>query len=114
MRRATFKLTTGALLGLTVVLTAGACGSGEQARFDDQAGERPLSCLKHQAAKPGTMYTGREKADTGQVLAVLRYYVANGNKPYCDGKPATENDAAWVKLYLDLGAEPARIARIRG
>jgi hypothetical protein len=93
------------------------CGGGDAApaRFDDQAAaERPPTCLVHQQAGPGPEYTDRAAADTGQVLAVLLYYVANGSKPYCDGNGPTEADRAWVRLYMDLGADPARVKRITG
>jgi hypothetical protein len=109
MRRLRAGLATAALVGLALT----GCGGGSAAgRFDNQAGESPLRCLAHQKDKPGTDYTGREKAATGPVLAMLRYYTANGNKPYCDGKPPTEQDRAWARLFVDLGAEPERVQRI--
>ena len=40
---------------------------------------------------------------------MLHYYVANGNKPYCDGRPPGEVDRAWLGVYLRLGADSGRV-----
>jgi hypothetical protein len=45
---------------------------------------------------------------------MLHYYVANGNKPYCDGRPPGDVDRAWLGTYLRLGADPANVARHAG
>jgi len=50
---------------------------------------------------------GRSRANTLLVLTMLHYYVANGNKPYCDGRPPSELDRTWFGVYLRLGADPA-------
>ena len=42
---------------------------------------------------------------------MLHYYVANGNKPYCDGRPAGAMDRAWLSAYLRLGADPTHVVR---
>lgn len=115
MRRAVAAgLLLGALAGChsgstsapTPVPTVAASG-----RFDDQDQAR-IACMRHQAAPPGTEYTGGAGTDTGRILLMLRYYVAHGRRPYCDRRPATAVDRAWATLYVRLGANPAAVAPI--
>jgi hypothetical protein len=93
------------------VANAGGPGGGA---FDEQAKEAKPACMVHQKAKPGKQYTGGADANTGKVLRMLRYYSVNGAKPYCDGKAHTAVDRAWAKLYVDLGADPAKVQGIMG
>ena|SRR6266511_1823677 len=91
------------------VANAGGPGDGV---FNEQAKEAKPACLAHQKAKPGKQYTGGSEANTGRVLRMLRYYSVNGAKPYCDGQGPTSVDRAWAKLYVDLGANPAKVQGI--
>ncbi|WP_052443243.1 hypothetical protein [Streptacidiphilus neutrinimicus] len=67
------------------------------------------TCLVHQSKNPATRYTAGTSADTLSVLEMMRYYTANGTKPFCDGKPATATDRRWMELYMRLGGNPTHI-----
>ena len=100
----------GALLS---ALFAGACtGTAPDPgpRFDDEGIE--VSCMKHQPQPPGTRYTDDEQQRTGETLALLRYYTANGAKPYCDGQGPTAADREWAGLYVRLGADRDNVAAL--
>ena len=36
------------------------------------------------------------------MLDLLRYWTANGDKPYCDGGPPTETDLEWAETVERL------------
>ena len=98
---------------LTVAVLAGCArpGPSDAARFNDQSGSDAVACLVHQRYRPDSSYEGGSQANTLLVLTMLHYYVANGNKPYCDGRPPGELDRAWLDVYLRLGADPAHVVR---
>ena len=105
----TWQLTVVAFSAAGVFL--GGCGGGSDGRFvTGDAAE--LTCMEHQPDAPGTAYTGGEDGDTAAILAVFRYYVANGSKPYCDGEPPTETDRMWAQLVVDLGGSESSVAPI--
>ncbi|MCZ4123097.1 hypothetical protein [Streptomyces sp. H39-S7] len=60
------------------------------------------TCRAHQSVLPSADYSGGSEARTPAVLSMLRYYTAKGALPFCDAKPATEQDTAWVQLYTYL------------
>lgn len=94
------------------VVLAGCGGSdapGPGPVFDNEGGS-PLTCMRHQPAPPGARYTDPARRDTAEVLTMLRYYTANGHKPYCDGQPPTPVDTAWARLFVDLGAASDAVA----
>jgi hypothetical protein len=104
-----------AALMLVVPLSAGlaACGSNKgvsTGSFNVQ-GNRTLTCMAHQSATPAPRDRPGTTEDTESVLAYLHYYTANGNKPYCDGKPATSVDRQWLALYVAGGAQRSHITR---
>ena len=105
------RLAAAALLPVVVLSGCGHSAPGDAARFDNQSGDDALTCLVHQHNQPDSAYEGGPRATTLLVLTMLHYYVANGNKPYCDGRPPSEVDRAWLALYLRLGADPAHVAR---
>ena len=80
-------------------------------RFDDETA-RDLTCMKHQQQPPGTRYTDDTARRTDETLALLRYYTANGAKPYCDGNGPTDVDRQWVDLYVHLGADRKNVATL--
>ena len=103
------------VLGLVLVpvLLAG-CSGGSDAGPAPQptlvvpTGSTPFTCQEHQEQPPGSDYAGGTEADTARVLTLLRYWNENGDKPYCDGEPATEIDPAWADLVQRLlDNEPA-------
>jgi hypothetical protein len=98
---------------LAVVVLAGCArpGPSDAARFNDQSGSDAVACLVHQRYRPDAAYEGGPQANTLLVLTMLRYYVANGNKPYCDGRSPGATDRAWLVDYLRLGADPAHVVR---
>lgn len=71
-----------------------------------------VQCLEHQTSPPGRDYTGGQHADTSRILFMLHYYVANGAKPYCDGKRPSSVDRDWARLYVRLGGQSDRVERI--
>lgn len=97
-----------AVTALVMPIVAG-CAVDPGPVFADADG-REISCMQHQPAPPGGRYTELEGRRTGDVLAVLRYYTANGRKPYCDGAGPTETDRAWAEFYVRQGAEPSNVA----
>ncbi|WP_052443329.1 hypothetical protein [Streptacidiphilus neutrinimicus] len=68
------------------------------------------TCLVHQSKDPATRYTAGTSADTLSILELMRYYTANGTKPFCDGKPATATDHRWMDLYTRLGGDRTHIS----
>ena len=66
--------------------------------------ETEVACLEHQQETPGPAYTGGADGDTAAILGMLRYWASYGDKPYCDGAPASEVDQQWRDLVVDLGA----------
>ena len=104
-----YRLRTVLLTALFVsACTANAPDPGP--RFDDEGIE--VSCMKHQALPPGTRYTDDTQRRTGETLALLRYYTANGAKAYCDGKGPTDVDRQWAEIYVRLGAERDNVAAL--
>jgi hypothetical protein len=84
-------------------------------RFDDETTGgtvRDLTCMKHQAQPPGARYTDDTTRRTDETLALLRYYTANGAKPYCDGAGPTGIDRQWVDIYVSLGADRKNVAAL--
>ncbi|SDW52066.1 hypothetical protein SAMN05421504_101807 [Amycolatopsis xylanica] len=86
-------------------------------RFDDETANgvvTELSCMKHQPQPPGPRYHDDKLRRTDETLTLLRYYTANGGKPYCDGQRFTETDRQWVALYVRLGADRKNVAALLG
>ncbi|MDX8054336.1 hypothetical protein SK571_33620 [Lentzea sp. BCCO 10_0798] len=98
------KLIVLAALALTACTTQGTA----TARFDDEL-QSDVSCMKHQEQTPGEEYFDEGNWDTVVSLSLLRYYTANGTKPYCDGKAATGADQAWRRLYVQMGADQTNL-----
>lgn len=92
------------------LLTAG-CSTAPDPRFADE-GLREISCMAHQPEAPGPRYTDPARRRTGEVLPLLRYYTANGAKPYCDGAGPTDIDKRWARLYAELGADATKVAAL--
>jgi len=92
----------------TAALAAGcSAGTDPGQRFDD-GGAGDIACMQHQAAAPGPRYTEPGRRRSGEVLSLLRYYTANGAKPYCDRAAPTDADRRWARLYVDVGADRPR------
>lgn len=97
---------------LAIAVLAGCSGSRSAAAgtFRPSAGVR---CMNHQVTGP-TSADRSATADIGQRLVVLRYYTAHGQQPYCDGRPASDTDVAWMWLYVAGGAQRSLVARWLG
>jgi len=77
-----------------------------------QPNSAAASCLLHQDANPTTAYMGGESATPALQLPFMAYLRANGNKPFCDGKAATDIDKKWAALYVTLTTNAADVAGI--
>lgn len=96
---------------LFAALTLSGCGrDASDGSLDAQPASPSPACLVHQTEEPGDQYTRDSGADTGSVLEMMRYYTANGTKPYCDGKGPTGTDRSWTDLYSRLGGARDHIA----
>jgi hypothetical protein len=107
------------LLALVLLSATAACGGSADAVKQAGASDPEFltkggtaACMAHQKVKPGKSYS--ETGDTGAKLQMLHYYTVNGALPYCDGKAPTAVDKAWANLYVQLGADPAKVAKITG
>ena len=69
--------------------------------------------MVHQTSSPTDAYKGGPGATTTDELTFLAYYTANGNKKFCDGKPANAKDKAWAALYVSLDGQQAA-SRVTG
>jgi len=102
--------------GLLVLAAAlGGCSSSSPAKpaqssFDATAAQP--GCMGHQQQMPSATDTG--KPDIARSLAVLGYYTKNGQKPFCDGKPASPIDLTWMRYYVAQGAAPSGVSRWLG
>jgi hypothetical protein len=101
----------------TALLLAGCGTSSNGVAFRTQSGVAPdaagQSCLVHQTSNPTAAYKGGADGRTTDVLTFLAYYTANGNKTFCDGRPASAKDKAWAALYASF-AEPKNVKGITG
>ncbi|MFJ4434757.1 hypothetical protein [Streptomyces sp. NPDC088923] len=89
-------------------LVATACtASPTTADLVTGAASPSADCRVHQKAAPASRYTAGAGADPAAVLAMLRYWTANGEKRFCDGKGPTDADHAWAELYARLGGRTA-------
>lgn len=103
--------TYGLLVVVAALLMLAAAGCAEEPGpvFAD-ADSSEITCMQHQPEPPGGRYTDPELRNTGELLAVLRYYTAHGHKPYCDGARPTDADRAWLWFYVEQGADRSNVA----
>lgn len=101
------------LVLLAAIGSAAGCAADPGPTFDNEGG-REISCMTHQPAEPGPRYTDPAQRETAANLALLRYYTANGAKPYCDNAPAGEADRAWAQVYVELGGTAAKVPTALG
>lgn len=104
---------TTVMIGIALCALAGCSSAPDPGPVFNDEGQQAIGCMVHQAEAPGARYTDPAMRNTGQILGLMRYYTANGSKPYCDGAPATENDRAWARTYVDLGGAPARLTTVQ-
>ena len=96
VRTCVVALAAAALAGCTAIV-------GEQDRATFALPEtETVECQEHQELEPTSAYAGDEDSDTVAMLDLLRYWTANGDKPYCDGEPPTETDLMWAKTVERL------------
>lgn len=104
-----------ALVTLTAVAALAGCSSSSGTAsatapatgFDATASS--AACMDHQHHRPTAADT--TGGDTVRSLTMLRYYTTHGSQPFCDGKPATVTDLAWMRDYVAQGADAAHVAR---
>ena len=100
------------LVSLAAATLVAGCGSSSGgAAFRTQpdlvVNAAAQSCLVHQTKSPTAAYKGGAGATTAEELTFLAYYTANGNKRFCDGKPANAKDKQWAALYVTLDTQAA-------
>lgn len=106
------------LLGLLTACLLTGCSGGPaaQAVFHVQRGVVPQaaeqSCQLHQTDAPTSGYRGGQASQPTLELPFLAYFTANGDKPYCDGKPPTATDKEWAKLYVQLTGNRVKVQQI--
>jgi hypothetical protein len=110
------RLDTAAVATVASAALLTGCGSSStSAAFTTQVGVQAnaasQSCLVHQKSQPTAAYKGGTGGNTVDVLTFLAYYTANGNKKFCDSKPATAKDKEWATLYGSF-AQPKNVAGI--
>lgn len=99
---------------------AGCTGGGPptQAVFHVQPGVAPRAaertCQLHQTDPPTSGYRGGQASEPTLELPFLAYFRANGDKPYCDGKPPTGTDKEWARLYVELTGNASAVRGILG
>ena len=104
---------TVALLATVAAATlAAGCGSSSggavfKTQPDLVVNAASQSCLVHQTQTPTAAYKGGAGATTSDELTFLAYYTANGNKKFCNGKPANAKDKQWAALYVSLDTQAA-------
>jgi hypothetical protein len=118
MPRAARRAATAVVL-LAVGLGAAGCSHDRpapQAVFHVQHGVRPNAaaqpCQLHQTDPPTTAYRGGQAGVPTLELPFLAYFTANGDKPYCDGRPPSGTDKQWAQLYVRLTGNAAAVHRI--
>jgi hypothetical protein len=103
---------------LAALTLAGCSGDkpAPQAVFKVQDGVQPhaaaQACQLHQTEAPTSAYRGGPNGETALELPFLASYTANGNQPYCDGKPPTSIDKNWARLYVDLTGNSSAVSKI--
>ncbi|MDF9816199.1 hypothetical protein [Streptomyces sp. SPB162] len=98
-----------AAAALLAVVATGGCAPAS-GLLDAQDGTSSPTCRIHQTRGPADRYTAGAHADPRSVLQLMRYYTANGTKAYCDGKPPTDTDHLWTRLYTELGGSAAHLS----
>ena len=107
------------LLALVAGPAVAGCSASEpapQAEFHVQDGVRPNAaaqpCQLHQTDRPTAAFRGGQASDPTMELPFLAYFTANGNKPYCDGKPPSGTDRQWAHLYIQLTGNTGAVRQI--
>lgn len=100
---------------LLLAAAAAGCARGgasdTASRAFDDTGLTGVACMQHQTRQPTSAYRSGPDLNSPRQVRMLRYYTSNGNKDFCDGRPATAVDRAWMRLYVDAGARPDGVAR---
>jgi hypothetical protein len=98
-----------------VLATVGGCSSSstpDPGPVFNNEDAQDVACMAHQTESPGARYTTPEMRNTGEVLALMRYYTSNGAKPYCDATPSSPADKAWAQQYVDLGGTTEKVPTV--
>jgi hypothetical protein len=96
------------------VTVAGCSSAPDPGPVFDNQGNEEIACMAHQPQPPGSRYTDDATKRTDESLALLRYYTANGRKPFCDNAAPSDTDRAWARLYVQLGADRTNVAPLVG
>ena len=72
------------------------------------------TCLLHQTDAPTKEFMGGSSASLALQLPFMAYLTANGTKPFCDGKPATDIDKKWAELYVTLTGQADKVTGMTG
>ncbi|WP_067473479.1 hypothetical protein [Actinomadura hibisca] len=100
-----------AVIGATTAtagLAAATVLDDDHGPFQPGTATAPQTCMEHQRHTPEESFA----SDSARNLTLLRYYTANGNRPYCDRQAPTSADAQWARLHLKLGGNPESVRAI--
>ena len=104
------------LAGSLVLVGCSSDTPAPESVFHVQKGFRPNAadqpCQLHQTDVPTPAFRGGPQSKTALELPFLASYTANGNKPYCDGKPPTGVDKDWARLYVKLTGNATAVDQI--
>ena len=64
---------------------------------------------QYNGVPPTSAYQGGPDEDPRLELPFLAYYTANGNKRFCDGRPPSDVDKDWARLYVRLTTDAAAV-----
>ena len=92
--------------------TSGSASGSKHAAVTSFVAKAAGTCMIHQPDLPTR--ADSQHGDIAHTLTVLRYYGANGSKPFCDGRTASSTDLAWMRLYVQAGADPTFVSRWLG
>lgn len=101
----------------TTVAAGTAAATGPTGAFVTQAGFQPGAtppCLVHQTALPAASYEDSSGSGSADQLTFVSYYTAAGQLPFCDGRPAGDDDKMWAQLFAKVTGSTSDVSTILG
>lgn len=100
------------LVGCSSAKTAAVAQFHTQDGFTVQSATEP--CLLHQTDAPTKEFMGGPSASPALQLPFMAYLKANGNKAFCDGKPATDIDKKWAQEFVTQTGSADSVSFVTG